>query len=199
MVTRLRGIQSSAVSDPVKRSASYAPAQPALLYSLRASDAGRGMFPAQSYLANPIVCGWVNPRHQGFLTGSPPTFPVVTIQLESGVNFTTLDAFNYDFEENLPPGPDFDAIFVAGAEPPTNVQDIKRINISSTDNSEEFGNTMISTSPEWPGATQSVDELFQFSRLAAPAGTFPGINTILQFRNVPVIANIRIQIYGDGD
>jgi hypothetical protein len=160
------------------------------------------MFPAQSVLSNPVACGWVNPRHQGFIMAPPPTattFPVVTITLESGVDFTLLDAFNYDFEENLPPGPDFDAIFVAGAEPPTNIQDIIRINISTTDNSEEFGNTTISTSPEWPDAEQTVDQLNQFSRLAAPAGTFPGINTILQFRNVPIIANIRIQIYGDGD
>jgi hypothetical protein len=203
-VTRLRAIQSSSVAGPTSRSASYVPTQPGLLYSLRTSDAGRGMFPGQSYLSSQISRRYVNPRHQGFLTGpplteSPPTFPVVTITLESGVDFTLLDAFNYDFEENLPPGPDFDAIFVAGTEPPTNIQDIKRINIGTTDNSEGFENTTISTSPEWPGATQTVDPFNQFSRLAAPAGTFPGINTILQFRNVPVIANIRIQIYGDGD
>ena len=195
LVTRLRAIQSSAVADPVKRSASYTPAAPTLLYSLRASDAGRGMFPAQSYLSNPVACGWVNPRHQGFLTGSPPTFPVVQIPLPSGVDFAVEEFVDYDFELNLPPGPDFDAILVAGAEPPTNVQDIRRINISATDNAELFGTTTISTSPVWPGATYSGDATISRLEQADP-GTFPGLSTILQFRTVPVIANIRIRIFG---
>lgn len=195
MVTRLRAIQSSSVVDPVKRSASYTPAAPTLLYSLRASDAGRGMFPAQSYLSNPVACGWVNPRHQGFLTGSPATtFPVVQIPLPSGVDFSTEEYVDYDFELNLPPGPDFDAILVAGAEPPTNVEDIIRINISATDNAELFGTTTISTSPEWPGAAASSDPFY--ARLDAQQSTFPGMSTILQFRNVPVIVNLQIRIFG---
>lgn len=193
-VTRLRAIQSSSVVDPVKRSASYTPAAPTLLYSLRASDAGRGMFPAQSYLSNPVACGWVNPRHQGFLTGPSVTFPVVQIPLPSGVDFSTEEYVDYDFELNLPPGPDFDAILVAGAEPPTNVQDISRINIRDTTNSELFGTTTISTSPEWPGATPSGDATI--SRFGDVDGVFPGLSTILQFRTVPVIANIQIRIFG---
>ena len=154
------------------------------------------MFPAQSYLSNPVACGWVNPRHQGFLTGpaSPPSFPVIEIQLPSGVDFSTEEYVDYDFELNLPPGPDFDAILVAGAEPPTNVQDIRRINISATDNAELFGTTTISTSPEWPGATYSGDATI--SRFGDVDGVFPGLSTILQFRTVPVIANIRIRIFG---
>lgn len=196
-VTRLRAIQSSSVVDPVKRSASYTPATPTLLYSLRTSDAGRGMFPAQSYLSNPVACGWVNPRHRGFITGPPatsPTFPVIEIPLPSGVDFSTEEYVDYDFELNLPPGPDFDAILVAGAEPPTNVQDIIRINIYTTDNAELFENTTISTSPEWTGAAASATTTY--SRLDAQTTTFPGVSTILQFRNVPVIANIRIRIFG---
>jgi hypothetical protein len=196
-VTRLRAIQSSSVVDPVKRSASYTPAEPTLLYSLRASDAGRGMFPAQSYLSNPVACGWVNPRHQGFITRpstTSVTFPVVQIPLPSGVDFSTEEYVDYDFELNLPPGPDFDAILVAGAEPPTNVQDIRRINISATDNAELFGTTTISTSPVWPGATYSGDATI--SRFGDVDGVFPGLSTILQFRTVPVIANIRIRIFG---
>jgi hypothetical protein len=194
-VTRLRAIQSSSVVDPVKRSASYTPAAPTLLYSLRASDAGRGMFPAESYLSNPVACGWVNPRHQGFLTGPPPaTFPVIEIQLPSGVDFSTEEYVDYDFELNLPPGPDFDAILVAGAEPPTNIQDIIRINIYTTDNAELFENTTLSTSPEWPGAAASATTTY--ARLDAQQSTFPSVSTILQFRNVPVIANIRIRIFG---
>jgi hypothetical protein len=121
---------------------------------------------------------------------------VVTIQLASGVNFTTLEFFDYNFELNLPPGPDFDAILVAGAEPPTNVQNIRRINIFDTVNTESFGNTTISTSPEWPGATQTVDAFGTVSRLQADPGTFPGMSTVIQFRNVPVITDIAIRIFG---
>lgn len=199
-VTRLRAIQSSAVTDPTKRSASFVPAQPALLYSLRASDAGRGMFPGQTTLSNPVACGWVNPRHRGFLTGPPPpttpTFPVVTIWTASGVDFSVEEIVDYEFELNLPPGPDFDAIFDPSLPPPINVQDILRIAIDTTDSSDLFGNTTISTTPEWPGAVLQVDPLGQYSRLNAQNPTFPGVSTILQFRNVPVIANIRIRFYG---
>jgi hypothetical protein len=155
------------------------------------------MFPAQSYLSNPIACGWVNPRHQGFLTGPPPppTVPVIEIQFPSGIDFAEIDTTDYDFELNLPPGPDFDAILVAGAEPPTNIQDIIRINISTTDNAELFENTTISTSPEWPAAVAS--STTTYARLNnSSTTTFPGMSTILQFRNVPVIANLQIRFYG---
>jgi hypothetical protein len=119
---------------------------------------------------------------------------VVQIPLPSGVDFSTEEYVDYDFELNLPPGPDFDAILVAGAEPPTNVQDIRRINISATDNAELFGTTTISTSPVWLGATYSGDATI--SRFGDVDGVFPGLSTILQFRTVPVIANIRIRIFG---
>ena len=195
-VTRLRVIQSSAVTDPTKRSTSYIPSTPSLLYSLRASDAGRGMFPAQSYLSNPVACGWVNPRHQGFITGPPTiTFPVIQIPLPSGVDFTLLNQpINYDFELNPPPGPNFDAIFVAGAEPPTNIQDIIRISIESIDYSDLFFSTTISTTPEWPNTIFTPVDTAVY--LDANPGTFPGFSTIIRFRNVPVIANIVIRIYG---
>jgi hypothetical protein len=195
-VTRLRAIQSSAVTDPSKRSTSYIPSTPSLLYSLRASDAGRGMFPAESYLSNPVTCGYVNPQHQGFITGPPTiTFPVIQIPLPSGVDFTVLNqTINYDFELNLPPGPNFDAIFVAGAEPPTNIQDIIRVSIESTDYTDLFLNTTISTTPEWPGTIFTPVETAGY--LDANPGTFPGFSTIIRFRNVPVIPNIIIRIYG---
>jgi len=160
------------------------------------------MFPGQSYLSSPISRRYVNPRHQGFLTGpplteSPPTFPVVTIWTAAGLDFRVEEIVDYEFELNLPPGPDFDAIFDPSLAPPINVQDIIRIDISTApDNSDLFGNTTISTTPEWPGAVLQVDELGQYSRLNAQNATFPGVSTIIQFRNVPVIANIRIRIYG---
>jgi hypothetical protein len=200
-VTRLRAVSSSVVADPTKRSASYSPAQPALLYSLRASDAGRGMFPGQTTLSSPITCGYVNPRHRGFLTGPPltessPTFPVVMIWTAAGVDFSEVTTVDYEFELNLPPGPDFDAIFDPSLAPPINVQDIIRVDISTTDDSDLFGNITISTIPEWPAAVQSYDQFGTVSRLGAENPTFPGVSTIIQFRNVPVVANIRIRFYG---
>jgi hypothetical protein len=120
---------------------------------------------------------------------------VIEIQLSSGIDFGSIDTFNYDFELNLPPGPDFDAILVAGAEPPTNIQDIIRLDISTTDNAELFENTTISTSPEWPAAVAS--STTTYARLNnSSTTTFPGMSTILQFRNVPVIANLQIRFYG---
>jgi hypothetical protein len=153
------------------------------------------MFPAESYLSNPVACGWVNPRHQGFLTRPSVTFPVIEIPLASGVNFSLIESFDYDFELNLPPGPDFDAILVAGAEPPINIQDLRRINIRDTTNSELFGTTTISTSPEWPGATPSGNT--SIARFGDVRGVFPGMSTIIQFRNVPVITDLQIRIFGD--
>jgi hypothetical protein len=121
---------------------------------------------------------------------------VVTIWTASGVDFSVEEIVDYEFELNLPPGPDFDAIFDPSLPPPINVQDILRIAIDTTDSSDLFGNTTISTTPEWPGAVLQVDPLGQYSRLNAQNPTFPGVSTILQFRNVPVIANIRIRFYG---
>jgi hypothetical protein len=194
-VTRLRALQSSAVTDPAKRSASYVPAQPTLLYSLRSSDAGRGMFPAGSYLSTPIARGYVNSRHRGFLTGPPPPLPLIQIPI-SGTDFSDLSSFSYDFEAVLPPGPDFDVIFVVGTSPPTNVQDLTSINIRNTDDPQStlFGSTTISTTPTWPGATFTSSATSP--TLSADAGTYPGMPTVIQFRAVPVITNIRIRFFG---
>jgi hypothetical protein len=89
-VTRLRAIQSAVVADPTRKSASYIPSQPSLLFSLRSSDAGRGMFPAGSYLSTPIASGYVNPRHQGFVTTSsiPPIPPIVSLTLSFLISST---------------------------------------------------------------------------------------------------------------
>ena len=202
MVTRLRGIQSSAVSDPVKRSASYAPAQPTLLYSLRASDAGRGMFPAQAVLSNPVVCGWVNPRHQGLLTGpsAPAPLPRISLNLEA-VDF---DGNNkrYEFgETTLPPAADFEAVIFDDPEegPPSNVELISYISIYDFSGAELalFANTTISTSPAWPQSTFTSDDVEPYLSTDADAGTFPGLATVITFRNVPLIPNLAIQFYGN--
>jgi hypothetical protein len=121
---------------------------------------------------------------------------VVTIWTAAGVDFSVEETVTYEFELNLPPGPDFDTIFDPSLALPTNVQDIIRIDISTTDNSDLFGNITISTTPEWPGAVQSFDEFGTVSRLGSQNPGFPGVSTIIQFRNVPVVVNIRIRFYG---
>ena len=202
MVTRLLAIQSSAVLDPVKRSASYTPAQPRLLYSLRASDAGRGMFPAQSCLSTPVTCGYVNPRQQGYITRTvaPSPLPRISLNLE-GVDF---DGNNkrYEFgETTFPPAADFEAVIFDDPEegPPSNVDQISYIAIFdfSGDELALFANTTISTSPAWPGATFTSSETQPSLSTAAEDGTFPGLATVLTFRNVPVIANLAIQFGGN--
>ena len=200
-VTRLRAIQSSAVADPVKRSASYVPAQPGLLFSLRASDAGRGMFPGQSYLSNPIACGWVNPRHQGLLTGSgSAALPRISLNLEA-VDF---DGSNkrYTFgETTLPPAANFEAVIFDDPEEgaPSNVNMISYISIYdfSGDELALFANTTISTSPAWPDSTFTSDDVRPYLSTAADAETFPGLATVITFRNVPLIPNLAIQFYGN--
>ena len=200
-VTRLRAIQSSTVTDPVKRSASYVPAQPRLLYSLRASDAGRGMFPSQSYLSNPIACGYVNPRHRGYIAGpvDPPSLPRISLNLEA-VDF---DGNNkrYEFGATLPPAADFEAVIFDDPEEgaPANIDQISYIAIFdfSGDELALFGTTTISTSPAWPDSTFASSATRPSLSTAADAGTFPGIATVLTFRNVPVIADLAIQFGGN--
>jgi hypothetical protein len=188
-VTRLRGIQSSAVTDPVKRSASYVPAQPGLLYSLRASDAGRGMFPAQSYLSNPVFCAYVNPRHRGYITGQA-ALPRITIDF--GTNDFESNNFNYDFSDQdvtLPPGPNFDVYLLNGQ----NVVAISQVRIYSTADEQLFENTLISTTPEWVDAT--LTSAAANARIVRGDTDFPGVSTVVRFRNVPVVENVRIRFY----
>lgn len=154
------------------------------------------MFPGQTTLANPVACGYVNPRHRGLLSGPPP-IPVVRIPV-SGTNFNSLYYFDYTFDApTLPPGSDFDAVFVVGESQPTNVQDLTCIRILNTDDpaAELFGDTTITTSPTWADATFTSSTTA--ASLAANAGTFPGIDTVIHFRNVPSITNIAIRIFGN--
>jgi hypothetical protein len=201
MVTRLLAIQSSAVVDPVKRSASYTPAQPMLLYSLRASDAGRGMFPGQTCLSSPVTCGYVNPRQQGYITRTVPQPPLPRISLNlEAVDF---DGNNkrYEFGATLPPASTFEAVIFDDPEEgaPANVDQISYISIFdfSGDELALFAATTITTSPAWPGATFTSSATEPSLSTAADAGTFPGLATVLTFRNVPVIANLAIQFGGN--
>jgi hypothetical protein len=194
-VTRLRALQSSAVADPTKRSASYVPRTPSLLYSLRASDAGRGMFPGQTYLSSPIACGYVNPRHQGLIT-SPPPLQRITMDLD-GFDFSGWYV-DYEFGADVyPPAFDFEAvILVAEGKTPVNIDQVTSINIfdGSGDDLYDFTNTTIATSPAWIGSTftSSITQPY----LSATAGTFPGVSTVITFRNVPMGPNLVIRLYG---
>ena len=198
-VTRLRAIQSSVVADPVKKSTSYIPSTPTLLYSLRASDAGRSMFPGQTVLSTSVVRPYVNPRHRGYVTGpsSDPVLSRITMDLEE-VDF---DGSNkqYQFGETLPPGADFEAVILGGASTPSNIDQITYISIYDGSGAEPpldtFGNVTITTSPAWPGSTFTSSDTEP--NLSADAGTFPGLSTVITFRNVPVVSNLIIQFYGN--
>jgi hypothetical protein len=197
MVTRLRALQSAVVPDPTKKSASYVPAQPALLFSLRSTDEGRGIFPGRTVLANPVAKRYVNPRELGFVAPVPVvTLPRIVIELP-GVDFNGSNGA-YDFP-GLPPGADFEVVVLndPGESPPDNLDQITSIFIYDTSDppAETFGSVTIATSPAWPGSsfTSSVTQ----PALDATAGTYPGFDTVITFRNVPVIANLRIQFYGN--
>jgi hypothetical protein len=199
-VTRARAIQSSAVADPTKRSASYIPAQPSLLFSLRSSDVGRGMFPGQTYLSSPVQRRYVNSRHQGYLTGPPPAAAVASTRLTFDLGSTDFDvndlvtgAFAYEFGAELPPATTFEVALTNGI----NVGSICGILISSFDGesySPTFGSTTITTTPVWPGSTDLTTS--QQGWLSASTPSFPGVSTVITFQNVPLITNVRIVLGG---
>jgi hypothetical protein len=147
------------------------------------------MFPGQSYLSSSIARGYVNPRHQGYITGPPSvtTLPRITLDLEE-VDFDGNNG-RYDFE----------AVILGGGSAPINIDQISYISIFDFGGEELslFANTTISTSPAWPDSTFTSDAVEPNLATAADAGTFPGITTVITFRNVPVIPNLAIQFYGN--
>jgi len=194
MVTRMRKAAATVNPDhTIKSRAFVAPTKDGYMSSqLRASDAGRGMFPGQTSLSNPVACGWVNPRHQGYITGPSAAPPAPTPQLEFDLGETDFETetFTYTFSQQdviVPPGPDFDVVLLNGL----NLTSIAEIEITSADNDEVFGDTTISTSLTWEGATFT-------SNLTSPnllsASAFPE-GALIRFRNVPVIAGVIIRIY----
>ena len=103
-VTRLRAIQPASVPDPTKRSASYVPSQTSLLSSLRTTTQGQSVYPGQSMLSTPVTCGYVNPRHQGYVPPRPAQTPVFLID-GGGFNFVSGGAaavFEYYFGAGTP-------------------------------------------------------------------------------------------------
>ena len=149
------------------------------------------MFPAQSYLSNPVFCAYVNPRHQGLLTGSgPAALPRITIDF--GENDFESNNFNYDFSDQdvtLPPASDFEVVLLNGQ----NVVAISQIRIYSTDDEQLFENTLISTTPEWTDST--LTSAAANARIVRGDTDFPGVSTVIRFQNVPIVENIRIRFY----
>jgi hypothetical protein len=147
------------------------------------------MFPAGSYLANPIACGYVNPRHRGYITGtSASTIPQLEFDLEE-TDFDT-ETFIYTFSEEavtLPPGPNFDVVLLNGL----NLTSIAEIDILSANDDDTFGDTTISTSLTWEDAifTSSGSSPNLRSTSAFPA------TALIRFRNVPVIEGLIIHVY----
>ncbi len=189
MVTRLRGLQSAIVPDPTKKSASYVPAQPALLFSLRSTTEGRGVFPGRSVLANPIMKRYVNPRQQG-LAPTGPAVPRITIDA-TGEDFADDGEAIYTFV-GAPPGTIFEAVISGGS----NLADIKVVSIYDlTPGSRDLmGSTTISITPAWSGSTFTADA--NTPDLVNASGGFPLINTVLTFNNVPLVSGLAISVSG---
>lgn len=158
------------------------------------------MFPGQTALSNPIMCGYVNPREEGFITRlapSIPPLPRITMNLEL-VDFDGANKY-YDLV-GLPPGADFEAVILDDPEDgptATNTDQITHISIfqAPDETLDTFGSVTITTSPVWPDSTFTSSATRPMREAAA--GTYPGFDTVITFRNVPVVADLRIQFYGN--
>ena len=189
MVTRLRGLQSSVVPDPTRKSASYIPAQPALLFSLRSTDEGRGVFPGRTILANPVAKRYVNPRELGFVP-PPPPLPRITIDA-TGKNFAANDDVVYTFS-GVPPAANFEAVIVNGL----NLSSIKVVSIYDLTPGDRdlMGSTTISITPVWSGSAFTADA--NVPDLVNASGGFPTQNTVLTFIDVPLVSGLAISVSG---
>lgn len=189
MVTRLRGLQSAVVPDPARKSASYVPAQPALLFSLRSTDEGRGVFPGRSILANPVAKRYVNPRELGFVP-PPPPLPRITIDA-TGKDFSADDDVVYTFA-GAPPAANFEAVIVNGSQ----LEDIKVVSIYDLTPGDRnlMGSTRIVITPAWSGSTFTSDA--NTPDLVNASGGFPATGAVLTFNNVPLVSGLAISISG---
>jgi len=191
MVTRLRGLQSSVVADPVKKSASYVPAQPALLFSLRSTTEGRGIFPGGTLLANPVAKRYVNPRELGFVPPPPPMPRIVIDAGSTDFGAATNNNVVYTFSD-LPPAGAFEAIIINGVR----VGSIKTVSIyDDTPGSRDLmGSTTISITPEWTGSAFTADA--NAPTLQKAAGGFPTASPLLVFTAVPLVSGLAIILNG---
>jgi hypothetical protein len=191
MVTRLRALQSAVVPDPTRKSASYVPAQPALLFSLRSTDEGRGIFPGRTVLANPVAKRYVNPRELGFVPPTPiVVLPRITIDA-TDENFSAGGEVIYTFS-GTPPASAFEAVIINGVS----VADIRIVSIydAAAIQRDLMGSTTIEITPAWTGSAFTADA--NAPTLENASGGFPTTDTVLTFRNVPLISEIAISLEG---
>lgn len=191
-VTRLRGLQSSVVADPVRKSASYIPAQPQLLFDIRSSLSGRGVFPSQSVLQSPIVKGFDNPRHRGFIVGADPVAappaPLTRITVDLGetdfvLNSGTEFGYNFGLETN-PPASDFEVVVINGV----NVPNIRYIALYDDDSRDMLGDVTISVTPTFGTFASNINQPHE----STPTSGLFGYSSVVTFRNVPLIPNLTI-------
>jgi hypothetical protein len=189
MVTRLRGLQSSVVADPTKKSASYIPAQPALLFSLRSTDEGRGVFPGRTVLANPVAKRYVNPRELGFVPPAPP-MPRIVIDAND-TDFGNNENVVYTFS-GPPPAGAFEVVIVNGID----IGSIQRVSIYDlTPGSRDLmGATVISITPQWSGSSFVSDA--NSPALQKAGGGFPTASPLLVFTAVPLVSGLAITLDG---
>lgn len=183
-VTRIRGLQSSVVADPVRKSASYIPAQPQLLFDIRSSLAGRGVFPSQSVLQAPIAKVFENPRHKGLVVG-PPVIPRITVNLGS-TDFVIDSAASvtYSFGSIPPPASIFQAVVIGG----TNVENIRGVTLSDTLSRGLLGSVTISVAPTLGTFTSDPNNPIVNT---LTSGLF-GYTSVVTFTDVPSISNLSI-------
>jgi hypothetical protein len=199
-VTRLRAITPAVVPDPTKRSASFVPSQTSLLSSLRTTTQGQAVYPGQSLLSTSVTRGYVNPRHQGYVTSPTPT-PTPFFLIDGGgfdfINLVTRPVFEYYFgaagpEDGAPPASTFQVAFTNFANLPW----VEYAGLSDLANPgrDLLGGVSISIAQEWPGnsftanantpaITTEYDEVFPTNAVltvtGAPTGT-TGIAIVLK-------------------
>jgi len=183
-VTRIRGLQSSVVADPVRKSASYIPAQPQLLFDIRSSLAGRGVFPSQSVLQAPIAKVFDNSRHKGLVVG-PPVIPVITVNLGStDFEIDSAASVTYSFGSTPPPASIFQAVVIGG----TNVENIRGVTLSDTLSRGLLGSVTISVTPTLGTFTSDPNNPIVNT---LTSGLF-GYTSVVTFTGVPSISNLSI-------
>jgi hypothetical protein len=189
-VTRLRAIQSSVVSDPVKKSASFVPAQPSLLTPFRASTQGQGLFPSRTVLSTSVVSPYIHSRHRGFLMGpppAPPALPRITIDLNAtDFNNESNPVFTYSFAA-APPATTFEAVL-------TNVVNSSYIGAVSLDDPELrtlLASSSITTSPTWTGSTLLAQDNTVLLFKVGLTPTFPA-DVVITFTDVPLVTGLDI-------
>lgn len=196
-VTRLRAIQSATVPDPVKRTTSFVPAQTSLLFSLRSTTQGQGLFPGRSVLAPSIVRGFVNPRHQSW-AGPFSNNSIPRITIDGGgfdfVSIVTKPVFTYEFPltEGVIPASTFEVVLTNF----TNLSWLKKIILAdvASPTREILGAVTISLTSNWPYSVFTSD--VTNPTLTSPADEVFPTDCVIIVRNVPTEFGINFVLEG---